>query len=142
MIYLFAINFCLLQGIILFYFVDKKLFVHRQQNFNVFEMFSFAPASASSFIFILICSFDSINYLEGSPVVNRDMNLTLDYLEETDNQNSDDTLLKSGLPAPVSEEETGDNSKTIIIVVVVMVVFILFTIFNHVIVPKVCKCKT
>lgn len=96
-------------------------------------MFGFAPAS--SFILILICSLDSINFLEGSPVVNRDMNLTQDYLEETENQN--DTMFRSGLP--VSEEETSDNSKTIIIVVVVMVVFILFTIFNHVIVPKVSK---
>ena len=103
-------------------------------------MFGFVSAFIPVPWLILICSLDSINFLEGSPVVNRDMNLTQDYLEETDNQNPDDTLLKSGLPAPVSEEETGDNSKTIIIVVVVVVVFILFTIFNHVIIPKVCKC--
>ena len=103
-------------------------------------MFGFVSAFTPMPWLILICSLDSINLLEGSPVVNIDMKLTQDYLEEVDNQNQDDTLLKSGLPAPVSEEETGDNSKTIIIVVVVVVVFILFTIFNHVIIPKVCKC--
>ena len=103
-------------------------------------MFGFVSAFIPVPWLIFLCSLNSINFLEGSPVVNSDMNLTQNYLEETDNQNQDDTLLKSGLPAPVSEEETGDNSKTIIIVVVVVVVFILFTIFNHVIIPKVCKC--
>lgn len=89
----------------------------------------------------LICSLESINFLEGSAVVNRDVDLAQDYLEDnatetfsqTGNQN--DTMLRSGLP--LSEEENNDNTKTIIIIVVVMSVFILLTIFNHVIVPKV-----
>ena len=90
---------------------------------------------------ILICSLESINFLDGSPVVNRDVDLTQDYLKDnatetfskTGNQN--DTMLRYGLPLP--EEENIDNYKTIIIIVVVMLVFILLTIFNHVIVPKV-----
>ena len=90
---------------------------------------------------ILICSLESINFLDGSPVVNRDADLTQDCLKDnatetfskTGNQN--DTMLRYGLPLP--EEENIDNYKTIIIIVVVMLVFILLTIFNHVIVPKV-----
>ena len=91
---------------------------------------------------ILISFFESIKCLKGSPVVNRDTNLTLDYLEEITtqntfslNQNPDDTMLRSGSLEP--EEGNSDTSKTIIIVVVFVIVFFLLTIFNHVIVPKV-----
>ena len=85
---------------------------------------------------------ESIKCLKGSPVVNRDTTLNLDYLEEITtqntfslNQNPDDTMLRSGSLEP--EEENSDTSKTIIIVVVFVIVFFLLTIFNHVIVPKV-----
>lgn len=90
---------------------------------------------------ILICSLEFINFLEGSAVVNRDVDLTQDYLEDNSTKtfsktgNKNDPMLRSGLP--LTEEENNDNTKTIIIIVVVMLVFILLTIFNHVIVPKV-----
>ena len=104
-------------------------------------MLNFAPIHW----LIWISSFESIKCLKGSPVslavVNRDTNLNPDYLKEitgettTENPNPDDITLGSGPQEP--EEENRDTSKTIIIVVGVMIVFILLTIFNHVIVPKV-----
>ena len=110
------------------------------ENFKVFKMSIFA-----SIHWLIWISFESIKCLKGSPVslavVNRDTNLNLDYSEEittettTENLNPDDITLRSGPHEP--EEENRDTSKTIIIVVGVMIVFILLTIFNHVIVPKV-----
>ena len=102
---------------------------------------------ASIHLLIWISSFESIKCLKGSPVslavVNRDTNLNLNYSEEitteTTTENPNDIMLRSGPHEP--EEENKDTSKTIIIVVV-MIVFILLTIFNHVIVPKVNFCHT
>ena len=108
-------------------------------------MLNFAPIHW----LIWISSFESIKCLKGSPVslavVNRDTNLNPDYLKEitgettTENPNPDDITLGSGPQEP--EEENRDTSKTIIIIVGVMIVFILLTIFNHVIVPKVNLCN-
>ena len=103
---------------------------------------------ASIHLLIWISSFESIKCLKGSPVslavVNRDTNLNLNYSEEitteTTTENPNDIMLRSGPHEP--EEENRDTSKTIIIVVGVMIVFILLTIFNHVIVPKVNLCHT
>ena len=115
------------------------------ENFKVFKMSIFA-----SIHWLIWISFESIMCLKGSPVslavVNRDTNLNLNYSEEittettTENLNPDDIKLRSGPHEP--EEENRDTSKTIIIVVGVMIVFILLTIFNHVIVPKVNLCHT